>query len=467
MSRHAEKDREAGGPGMGRLVTRKRCWLDNDGRITTSRPITRSAAAVRTSIGPQEENILDFSSGEDAACDTGGGGEASSAGPTLPQSCMSYPARGRERSTHNGRPKLGGSGESSQFQRRGDFQEQRGFGDENFQLAPPPLHSQSYEMDTLVPDTAEISLAEYQARCWEPFSADTAASFDMPFPTRNNHSWLFEILPGGFIEGQEQDIVIGTEPAYATDVASNGAPTGKDFLGFGVRGPTAQQRFLHQVLQSLGGALGQNEIFQGEGGRQQPKGYFPPPDVAQPIFFDIPPADSRAGTAARPNYPFPGSPWPPPTPPTRYSTISPTSTLGFTWFDECASTPASPSLPYPTIFAPPLPEIDQATWREVLLFITQVTTNLATGEPGLSWDDPLLTPSALQNYLDLFSWFNFSCPLFHWPSFDPRSVNTLLLVSVLMLGATYGGEEARKMALRVHDGLRGVLVNSVGFFYIL
>ncbi len=37
MSRHREKDAEAGGEGMGKLQTRKRLWRDSDGTVVAKR----------------------------------------------------------------------------------------------------------------------------------------------------------------------------------------------------------------------------------------------------------------------------------------------------------------------------------------------------------------------------------------------------------------------------------------------
>lgn len=131
-------------------------------------------------------------------------------------------------------------------------------------------------------------------------------------------------------------------------------------------------------------------------------------------------------------------------------------------FYSCPSTSASTSeSPSPTLSYQSLPKIDEASRTQVLSLIMRATIS-ANAEPQFDWSDPLLSLSALQNYLDLFfSRFNPSYPLLHRPSFDPSNVSALLLVSVLMLGATYGGKDAHQMAVRVYDVLRGALV-SVG-----
>ena len=445
---------------MGRLATRKRCWLDTDGRITTSRPITLSATAARAFIGQQDGRNQDFRNGEDAACGLGGDDEVSSVGPILPQSWMSSLSLRERGGTHNGRSESGRNGAPRQFHQQGDSQGPGLFG--NLQLA--------YRMDMPMLGTAEMSLAEYQGPFWKPFTADTASGFDIPFTTLKNYSPRLEMRPGYCLGDQGQGIVIGAGSAYAANATNKSglleAPVGGEFPRIDVVGPMVQkQTFLHRVIQSLRGVLEQNEAFPAERGHLQCKSHFSPSEVAHAISLDIPPVGPCAGTAASPNHHSPDLRplWALPSPNIQYSTTSLISTLDYTRFSECKSTPTSPSQPSPTIFAPPAPKIDEATWREVLLFITQSTASPATGEPGLSWDDPLLALSALQNYLGLFfSRSNPSCPLLHRPSFDPSGTNTLLLVSVLMLGATYGGKEAHQMAERVHAGLRGALV-SVGF----
>lgn len=64
-------------------------------------------------------------------------------------------------------------------------------------------------------------------------------------------------------------------------------------------------------------------------------------------------------------------------------------------------------------------------------------------------DHPLLSLSCLQTYCDLF-WtrFNTTYPLMHMSTFEPSHVDTLLLMTVLLLGATYGEKDAHQLAVR-------------------
>lgn len=385
MLRHAKKDREAGGPGLGTLRTRKRSWLDNDERVTTRRPTTPEAATASAPTGPEEGKSQTFSSDEDPACGTGGDGETSSAGLIPPQFRMGSLTQEEKRNTHDGRPESGASGALSQFQLQGDPQEQAAFLNENFQLSPP-LPSQAYGMDRLTADTAGMSLAEYQACYWESLSPSTTSCFDTPFTTLNSNSRLLEKLPGYFLGDQKQSIAISSKPIYAANVAGDsrllGVPASKEFLKLGIKGPMAQdQMFPHQVLQSLQGALEQNPALLGEGGLRQCKSCSSLPEAAQAISLDTPSVSFRTGTAASPNDQPPdlGSPWAFPTPHTQYQT---TSTLGYTRFGECAPTATPLPQPPPTTSASPLPNIDEVTWREVLSPITRPQPTLLPASLG-------------------------------------------------------------------------------------
>lgn len=48
-------------------------------------------------------------------------------------------------------------------------------------------------------------------------------------------------------------------------------------------------------------------------------------------------------------------------------------------------------------------------------------------------------------------------------TFDPSSVDTLLLASVLLLGATYADKDAHQVAVCIHDVLRPQIFANAGF----
>jgi hypothetical protein len=82
----------------------------------------------------------------------------------------------------------------------------------------------------------------------------------------------------------------------------------------------------------------------------------------------------------------------------------------------------------------------------------------------ISSSDPLLSLSSLQHYSDLFfTRFNSSYPLIHQATFDSNNVHNFLLMSILLLGATYSDKEAHLLAVCIHDIMRPLIHSSKEF----
>jgi hypothetical protein len=82
----------------------------------------------------------------------------------------------------------------------------------------------------------------------------------------------------------------------------------------------------------------------------------------------------------------------------------------------------------------------------------------------ISPSDPLLSLSSLQHYSDLFfTRFNSSYPLIHQATFDSNNVHNFLLMSILLLGATYSDKEAHLLAICIHDIMRPLIHSSKEF----
>ncbi|CZT22005.1 related to C2H2 zinc finger protein [Ramularia collo-cygni] len=76
----------------------------------------------------------------------------------------------------------------------------------------------------------------------------------------------------------------------------------------------------------------------------------------------------------------------------------------------------------------------------------------------------LLTLASLQSYLDLFfTRFNTVYPLIHLSTFNPTSIEPILLLSAILLGATYADKEAHQLAVCIHDVLRPYIFSCPGF----
>ena len=110
-----------------------------------------------------------------------------------------------------------------------------------------------------------------------------------------------------------------------------------------------------------------------------------------------------------------------------------------------------------------LPLIDEAARQSILDLIDRGRPKVPDGLE-ITRDHPLLSLPVLQDYCDLyFTRFNISYPLLHQATFDPGRVDSLLLTSVILLGATYSDRESHLFAICVHDIMRVQILDSPDF----
>lgn len=110
-----------------------------------------------------------------------------------------------------------------------------------------------------------------------------------------------------------------------------------------------------------------------------------------------------------------------------------------------------------------LPLIDEVAREGVLRLIDHARPKAPEG-PEITRNHPLLSLASLQDYCDLyFTKFNNAYPILHQPTFVPAHVDPLLLVSVLLLGATCSSRDAHLFAICVHDVMRAQILGSAGF----
>jgi len=120
-------------------------------------------------------------------------------------------------------------------------------------------------------------------------------------------------------------------------------------------------------------------------------------------------------------------------------------------------------MPLPQPRPASMPTIDEVSRNEILELIVNAKPKTPEGTE-ITNEHPLLTLSAMQNYLDLFfSRFNVAYPLLHQPTFDPSKTETLLLLAVLLLGATYSEKSIHRLAVCIHDVLRGQIFQHASF----
>ncbi|KAJ5785667.1 uncharacterized protein N7503_010879 [Penicillium pulvis] len=110
-----------------------------------------------------------------------------------------------------------------------------------------------------------------------------------------------------------------------------------------------------------------------------------------------------------------------------------------------------------------LPRLSEDARTGILSIVAQTHPMGIDGQP-MALNSPLLTLTALQKYCDLFfTRFNVTYPLIHQPTFNPSTVDPILLAAILFMGATYGTREAHQLAVGVHDNLRIQLLGHPGF----
>ena len=110
-----------------------------------------------------------------------------------------------------------------------------------------------------------------------------------------------------------------------------------------------------------------------------------------------------------------------------------------------------------------LPKVDEVSRAQILDIVVQCGPQTPDGST-ITRDHPLLTLSALQNYCDLFfSRFNVSYPLLHQATFETSQVDPLLLISIILLGATYADKASHRLAVCIHDELRAKIFQNAAF----
>jgi len=107
--------------------------------------------------------------------------------------------------------------------------------------------------------------------------------------------------------------------------------------------------------------------------------------------------------------------------------------------------------------------IDDVSRNRALDLVVQAGPKTPEGSP-VTRDHPLLTLEAMQEYCDhFFLRFNKSYPLIHRATFLPSRVDPLLLISVMLLGATYGDKDAHRLAVCIHDIMRTQVIQHPAF----
>lgn len=248
------------------------------------------------------------------------------------------------------------------------------------------------------------------------FNPDTASSFNNPFTTMNNYNWLFDMDLAQTIQVQQPPVVNDPFPNFSFTNNTVSQPSHAfdlqlDHMNF-------------DKPLSTGGQLG-----------------------------SIPSQRTDSVVHHSPTVPMITPPLSEERQPERQQ-ITPVPRVDVADIQSLIRNPPSALLPdveRPMSMLQPsrsLPIIDELA-RQQILDLVDITQPTAPDGSIVMRDHPLLSLSCLQTYCDLF-WtrFNTTYPLMHMSTFEPSHVDTLLLMTVLLLGATYGEKDAHQLAVR-------------------
>jgi hypothetical protein len=404
MARHRQKDEEAGADGQGVLNTRKRMWKDSDGNIVAKKPALDSSVEASSGSAPQQPHLEDplqslselthFHSHEHGA-------------PISPLSCDPSLCH----STFDDHD----SGIAS------------GYPPTNLDVnalsvseSLSPIDDQFWSTNLPQPEPEPlVPLAFDDAPFDDIFNPDTASSFNNPFTTMNNYEWLFNLdsfkpppiqpaLNDPFPSFQFHDSV--SQPSHAFDLQLD-----------------------HMIIDKSHSTAGNY----GSGPSQRTDS---PQQMSPPTALVTPPLTEDTRTSRK----------------TSEQGENIGSHMAHTFSDAFSCQPGSAQAPLdlerPMSLLQPsrcLPIIDELARAQVLDLIDIAQPTAPDGSLVMR-DHPLLSLSSLQTYCDLFfTRFNTTYPLIHMSTFDPCNVDTLLLASVLLLGATYGEKDAHQVAVSI------------------
>ncbi|KAI1298358.1 fungal-specific transcription factor domain-containing protein [Xylaria venustula] len=403
MLRHRQKDQEADGPGNGILHTRKRSWKTLSGEVVEKRPYLPQKSCQNRQQNTVSEALE-------------GASFQSSLNVFVPVPEPLIPTQP-------------------------DADENVGHILPSALDVSHPRENEYISLDADLCGVLEPSFYDFEHLEYDQaFQPDTANSFNMPYTTSLNYNWLFGHL-GRTSAEQYSDAAFGAtiEPPLT------GAPEIRPD-----RNTSAEQIqyvITPESLDNLGDRVGPTT---GKSDDITIAGVVTTDDIAQcvPNYTPHCSADSGASSAS----------------------------IG----RDSSRKQTEPSLPkvgaamkiIPPEIERPLsmlrklsqfPSIKPRT-REELLTVIELANPSVTDHQCTVRDHPLLSAHQLDSYLQLyFTNFNTAYPLLHLASFDTSAVEPLLLLSVLLLGATYSSKASHQLAVSIHDVIRPSIFAHASF----
>lgn len=363
LRRHEEKDKIAGGTGLGRLISRRKLWRPETGYITGNSKLKVIKVADQQNQNREEKERQDSESKSEPHCKEKYG-EVS-----LPQNihiASQYPVSLNVANGENTNPQ-----------------------DNNLTNSEGQVHNTE---DKEHENNHGGSGLEF----FEDFIPDTGSSFNMPFTTLKDYSWMFESAPELFLQNNANDYQHVSPESIDSD-------------------KSVKERSPREVFNENHYTLDNSSLF----------------DISDFQYNnDFKQFDGNHRLSLR----------------NRKAQHSANLELDFLYLTDSI-----------------IPEIDRGTCFRVKTFILKIVEGKL--ERGLLEKNlKFLFPESMQRFFYLFfSNLNKDYPLIHAASFKPKEINSMLLVCILVLGASYSDQLDHKIAVKLHDLLRGVIFASEYF----
>ncbi|KAI1152858.1 fungal-specific transcription factor domain-containing protein [Nemania diffusa] len=405
MIRHRQKEKEADGPGNGILNTRKRSWKTLSGEVVERRPYLPGDLNRNSSLRQE---------GLSTAQDRPSLGPRSSPSGRTATTLVSSQSETDTNSAHNVSSEF-----NVQYQQESDVL---------------PYGTPICDF----PDLSFYNLEQFQYE--QTFQPDTASSFNMPYTTSLDYNWLFND-PNQAPTQQSSEIPFGvaTQRSFVSTPETpqnRNVPSQHNQYAITPESLDRIENWVDPAIRNPSSISGVNATM--------------PNEIGQYSLPSVLPGGATPDTS-----------------PGRLGQESPPKRIK----------PSLPRVGSPIRIIPPkiehplsllrkeaeMPSITRETREKLLGVIEMANPSIANYQSSIR-EHPLLSAHHLDSYLELyFTNFNTAYPLLHLASFDTCTVEPLLLLSVLLLGATYSSKDSHQLAVCIHDVIRPSIFAHAGF----
>lgn len=437
MNRHRQRDEEAGGPGFGTLDTRKRSWKAPDGSVVSKRPRPTEPDGQDPWAGSEFDGAIQVVS--PPVSDEGRYNQSTHPYTIVPETQDDF---GHCIDVLEGSTGVPTSSVSTYFP-----QVELGYSDE----------------PNITNTRAEPSLSNGQLEYHPVFQPDTASSFNMPYTTALDYNWLFNIEAAtasgfGLTSARESfsEPTLFSDPDPAEAQKADMAPS---------------QHPQNPTPESLSSTTWTSWHEDNSDGNNSHRANSSTEMRVSPVTREIRPTRPQSRTARQSdtlngNIPRADAESQPRQQqgidrraPSRHE-IDPRLQRQKPRCRVARERPLA-MLQDPTS----TPRIDQQVLDKLLAVIEAADPKIPDSPASSSVrDHPLLSLQSVQTWLDLFfTQFNTTYPLIHMPTFNASTTEPLLLLSILLLGATYLDKAAHQLAVCIHDVIRPSIFAHAGF----